>query len=77
MQAVAKSARNDFHPVTLTLTFESQDEINSFYAILNHSSVIEPTNFETPARVIRRHLMNECPSIDYTKAHQAINTRLR
>lgn len=45
-----------FTPVELKLTFESEAELDKFYAIMNHTWILDGSGFEQSANVIRAQI---------------------
>ena len=43
MIAYAHAKGKSFNPVSIVITFESMDEANAFYAVMNHTKVLDTT----------------------------------
>lgn len=62
-----------FTPVELKLVFETPDELEAFYAIMNHTTVVESTKFLVQAHLIRKALGR----VDYYPKWEALNRAIK
>lgn len=63
-------------PSTITLTFESHNEIADFYAIFNHSMTIEGTSLDGIDAKIRQLLYDESKSCLYSEAFRKLDNKI-
>ena len=76
MKAKAKQLEAHFRPVELTITLDTEEELNSFYALMNHSTIISAVNFYNQAGAIRYELSKNGP-VRYGNMHDKLNEALK
>lgn len=72
-----ETQKEQFIPKSITLTFESMEEVEVFYAIFNHTYLVNLFPGSVKSYLIRDNLKNLYPNIDYIPTHVKIQDLLK
>lgn len=65
-----------FTPVELKLVFETPDELEAFYAIMNHTTVVESVGFNEQSNLICDEL-ESLGAINYIKKYDLLRKAIK